>query len=153
MEVKTRYLREGDVEHLVANLRQADRDEIEAGTGGSVEDALIESIKLSSVSLVLEVGGEMGCIFGAAPLTGLLGSIGSPWMLSTGAMDRNPRVLIEWGPLYRDAMLGLYPHLMNYVDARNRRSIRWLKWLGFQFHDARPHGPAGMPFHLFELRK
>lgn len=153
MEVKTRYLRDGDIEHLVTNMRQADIDEIQAGTGSSPVDALIESVQLSTVSLALDVGGELGCIFGAAPLTGMLGSIGSPWMLSTPVMDRNPRVLIEWGPRYRDGMLGLYPHLVNYVDARNRRSIRWLAWLGFTIHAAQPHGPHGQPFHLFELRK
>lgn len=153
MEVKTRHLREGDIEHLAAHMRQADVDEIVAGTGNPPADAVIESVQLSSVALGFEIDGELACIFGVAPLTGMLGSIGSPWLLGTTLLDRHPRVLIQWGPHYVEGMLALFPHLMNFVDARNRRSIRWLKWLGFKFYDAEPHGHAGLPFHRFELRK
>lgn len=148
-----RYLRDGDIEHVAANMRQADIEEITAGTGSSPADALIESVMLSTACLALDIDGEPAAIFGVAPLTGMLGSMGSPWLLGTRLLERRPRALIALGPYYRDGMLAMYPHLVNYVDARNTRSIRWLKWLGFEFDEAKPHGAAGLPFHRFELRR
>jgi len=42
--------------------------------------------------------------------------------------------------------------LYNYVDARNVKSIKWLRWLGFQLDEPAPYGVRGLPFHRFELR-
>ena len=147
-----RHLRDGDVQALVENMREGDRLEVQAATGAPVEDAIIDSIRASVWVLALEVDGELGMIFGLAPMGGLIGRAAAPWALGTIAVERRPRALIELGPRYLDAMLASYPHLYNYVDARNTRSIRWFKWMGFQFHDAEPFGAAGLPFHRFEMR-
>ncbi len=51
-------------------------------------------------------------------------------------------------------MLDLFPHLQNYVDARNEISIRWLKWLGFRFDPKPvPYGIWGLPFLRFQMEK
>lgn len=148
-----RRLRSGDIEELAQHMRQADLDEIAASSGKPALDILADSVRGSSVVLALELAdGSLGCIFGVAPMGGLLGTTGAPWLLGTRALERNPRALIELGPRYLALMLASYPRLFNYVDARNKRSIRWLKWLGFTFHDAKPYGAAGLPFHYFEMR-
>jgi hypothetical protein len=49
-------------------------------------------------------------------------------------------------------MLSLFPVLENMVDSRNKKSIRWLKHLGFTFSEAKPHPYSGVPFHDFEMR-
>ncbi len=47
-------------------------------------------------------------------------------------------------------MLELFPHLVNYVDARHVISVRWLKRMGFHFDpDPVPYGPFGMDFYRF----
>lgn len=147
-----RYLRDGDVQELAVNMRKADLLELQAATDKPIEDVLIDSIRSSVWVLALEIDDELGMVFGVAPMGGLLGKAAAPWALGTVAVERRPRALIEMGPRYRDAMLASYPHLYNYVDARNTRSIRWLKWMGFEFHDAEPYGHAGLPFHKFEMR-
>jgi hypothetical protein len=43
-----------------------------------------------------------------------------------------------------------YPILRNFVDVRNRASIRWLRWLGSTLSD--PVEIRGHEFRLFELR-
>ena len=37
----------------------------------------------------------------------------------------------------------------NYCDARNKVTLKWLKWLGFIVHDAKPYGVYNLPFHYF----
>jgi hypothetical protein len=37
----------------------------------------------------------------------------------------------------------------NHVYAKNRMSIRWLKWLGFELGVAEPFGPSAALFHPF----
>lgn len=98
------------------------------------------------------INGELACVFGVAPLRGLLGKQAAPWMLGTPLIDKHPSVLISESRKYVARMLSQYPHLFNCVDARNKRSIRWLKWLGFTIHPAAPYGVAQLPFHLFEMK-
>ena len=152
VEVTRRWAQREDVDELIANLREADRQELLAGDGDPAA-AVVRSVRDSTWALALRVDGKLACIFGVAPLDGLLGRRGSPWMLGTPVIDRNPRVLIDMSPAYLDTMLGQYPHLINRVDARNRRSIRWLKWLGFTLHPAQMFPGHTHPFHLFEMRK
>jgi hypothetical protein len=49
-------------------------------------------------------------------------------------------------------MLEVFPHLFNLVDARNKKSIRWLKRAGFLVHEPIVHGPHDMLFHPFEIK-
>jgi hypothetical protein len=41
--------------------------------------------------------------------------------------------------------------LENVVDARNTKSIRWLRRMGFEVLPAAPLGVEGRPFHLFVM--
>jgi hypothetical protein len=50
-------------------------------------------------------------------------------------------------------MLSLFPVLENMVDARNTKSIKWLKRLGFTFGPPLPHPHSGLPFYPFEMRQ
>lgn len=147
--VEIRPLREGDIEALLANMRQPDRDEVEAA-GQDVENGVISSVQMSAMCWAAEINGRLACLFGVAPIS-LLGGVGAPWLLGTDVLDRHPRALIRNTGPYLDAMRSAFPHLVNYVDARNTRSIRWLKALGFRFQPAQPYGPRGFAFHRFEM--
>jgi hypothetical protein len=41
--------------------------------------------------------------------------------------------------------------VFNYVYAENKKSIKWLEWLGFKVRDAQPIGINGANFHRFEM--
>lgn len=139
------------MEAVLAGLRQADRDEVLA-SAGDVERTVLESPKHSNWTLTFLVNGEIACVMGLAPLDGLLGTRGVPWLLGTDVLDRHPGALMKTCPRYIAGMLGSYPHLLNFVDARNTRSIRWLKRLGFKIYPAVPYGVSQLPFHLFEMK-
>lgn len=141
-----------DVAQLAANLREADRQELLASHGSDLLAAVRHAVDISTHNWAMHVGGELALIGGAAPVS-MLGGIGSPWMLGAEHLDKVPGALTRMGVQYRDICLAAYPHLVNYVDARNVRSIRWLRRIGFTVADAPiPYGVHGMPFYKFELR-
>ena len=152
MDVEFRYATPDDVEELIANLREADRQELIASDGDPAE-AVRRSVRESVWAVSCVIKGKLAAINGVAPIDGLLGSRGSPWMLGTPVIDRHPSVLVRASRWYVDVMLDQYPHLLNFMDARNTRSIRWLKGLGFTIHPAYVFNGRTHPFHLFELRK
>lgn len=141
-----------DVDILVANMRPADMAELLATHDCDPHHALLHAISISPHRWAMDVNGELGFIGGFVPVS-LLGGIGSPWLLGTTLLNRYPGALTKVAMHYRDIGLGLYPVLTNYVDARNTKSIRWLRRLGYTIADeATPYGPQRMPFYKFELR-
>jgi hypothetical protein len=141
----------GDLEHIAAHVREADRQELIAATGSpDVLATLRESVMLSSHYWISEVD-EPLAVFGVAPRS-LMGDSGVPWAIGTNLVLRFPGAMVREGRRYVARMLEAYSHLQNHVDARNTRSVRWLARLGFEIHPARPYGAAGLPFHRFEMR-
>jgi ribosomal protein S18 acetylase RimI-like enzyme len=144
-----------DCAELLANLRPADRDELEATIGEDTDKlaALEYCVARSSHAWVLTIDGRVGMLSGLVPVSTLLGGDeAQPWMMGTTLMAQRPGVLTRISARYLRVMKGCYPRLANYVDARNTTSIAWLRRLGFTVHaDTVPIGPRGLPFHLFEM--
>lgn len=97
------------------------------------------------------VEGEPVCVFGVVRPS-LLSTDGWPWMVGTDRLPFRGRAFLEGSREVVAEMRCRFPVLRNFVDARNSRAIRWLKWLGFTIMEAEPHGPLGLPFHPFEMR-
>lgn len=150
--VTFRGLQAGDIAYLAAHLREADLQELAASRGANVHpsDAISRAVLLSSHCWVA-AGANPIAIFGIAPVS-LLERIGSPWLLATDEAFEHPRALVTQGRRYIDQMRRSYSRLFNYVDARNDKSIRWLRRLGFVMQPAEPYGVEGEPFHRFEMR-
>lgn len=132
-------------------MRQADRNELAASSGEPVQQIIDESILASTLCWTALIDGEVAAIFGCAPIGTMLSLSGAPWMLGTDVLDRHPLTLMKTCRPYTVQMQKTFNHLRNYVDARNVKSIRWLRRLGFTIHPAAPYGVAGQPFHLFEM--
>jgi hypothetical protein len=147
-----RELRDGDLDAIAAGLRQADRDEIEATTGQTdVLPVLQDGVAVSSMAWAIEVGGEPAGVFGVAPA---VPDVGVPWMLGTYALERAPKQLTKLGRAYVHRMTDKYETLVNYVDARNVKSVYWLSRLGFTVSpQTEPFGVAGLPFHRFGMNR
>ena len=147
-EVTIFRARLADADELYANLRPADRAECEAYGKPSVQGGLRESIADSLHCWTARREGKLMAVFGVGEITQ---DVGSPWMLGTPVLDKHPRILQRLAPEYVQIMLGIYPHLLNFVHAKNTRSIRWLKRLGFRLHDPELYGTRGELFHRFEM--
>lgn len=148
--VVVREIRTSDVSQLAENLRPEDKAEILAFSD-DVAGTILNALQHSSWAYTVEVDGELACMFGVGALS-LLSESGVPWMLGTDVINRNKRSVITYGKQYIQAMLKEYPHLWNMVHAENKRSIKWLKRLGFTVHEAQPMGPKQSMFHPFEMR-
>lgn len=131
----------------LGSLREADENEILA-TGRDPYQALYDSYAASLPHVfTIFVDGKPAGIFGVAQ--GPLEGFGIPWMLGNEALVTIPRELITEGREWVDYLNRLYPHLENYVDERNRTSIRWLKAMGFKFPGESFLMPSGYVFRRF----
>lgn len=148
--VQIRPVHDGDAEYLAVHMRKADREEIWASGGRRPLEAIRRGLRLSTDTFVAERDGELACIWGFAPISLATGQA-APWMLGTDLMFRLGRSLSRVAMASFEYVAPVYPRLMNYVDARNTRSVAWLKSVGFTVHDPEPHGVAGLPFHRFEM--
>ena len=140
-----------DADALYLAMRTADYAECEAYGQSSVLEGVRESVSGSTHAWTARADGELLACFGVAPLSFLTG-VGSPWLLGTDVLNRHPRELMSKARKYLPFMLGIFPHLINFVHVDNARSIRWLSRLGFTLHDPQPYGLRGALFHRFEMR-
>lgn len=149
-EVDVRAPIGADCVELAAGLRQQDVDELNAAGYSDHLKVIRVSVARSDWARTALVDGKVACIFGVAPMGGLLDPRGVPWMLGTDLVPQNRRALARLAPGYIRSMLQTYPHLLNTVHARNTLAVRWLARAGFTLHA--PHDHNGEPFQLFEMR-
>lgn len=71
------------------------------------------------------------------------------WAVFTQAIDRHPIAFLRESRRLADAFDCA---IVNYVDARNAKAVKWFKWLGFHVSEAEPYGPHGALFHRFTNR-
>jgi hypothetical protein len=136
------------VDHVAANIRAHDAEEIWAAGHMKAHDALTVSLRAAVLARTGLIDGEPVCVFGVSPAS-LLTGIGTPWMLATPSVHHADRTLVRLSRPIVEAMQAFFALLVNWVDARNARAIRWLTWLGFTVEPARPYGMDGLPFHRF----
>lgn len=137
------------VDAVASKMRTCDRAEIWASSHSAPRAALRRGVAASSMTLTGIVDGRPVCVMGVAPAS-LLSGIGTPWMLSTAALERAARPMLRLSLPLIDAMNERFPRLVNYVDNRNVKTIRWLDWLGFEIGEPSPHGLEGLLFRRFE---
>lgn len=136
-----------DAHELEANLRPADRRELEEVSGKPALSGLLLGVLVSDPALTLRTPD--------GALIGLLGVIrqgpgrGLVWMSGTNELAKRSVAFLRGS---RDVIAKLqeqYPTLYNAVDARNEVHIRWLRWLGFHLIRATHQGPNRVPVYEF----
>lgn len=139
-----------DLVAIGTRLRAADRDELRAVHGDKVDvvERLINASLVSDDSTIAYHQGEPVAVLGVAPVP-MREGVGSPWMLGTDGVMACRMDLVRKGRAKVVEWNDKFPMLLNYVDARNQRSIEWLKRIGFRLHPATAYGAKGMPFHPF----
>lgn len=132
---------------LANNMRATDLQEIGCLSSREPRLTLQMSADMSSRVETCLIDGAVAAVWGIAPWE----SYGVPWMLGTPLINDHPKTLIEESKHQLQLMLSEYDHLRQWVDVRNEASVRWLKRLGFTFHDAIPYGTSGELFYPFEI--
>ena len=133
---------------LGPRLRQADVQEVKAACGMDAADALFEAVKNAKRSDAWCKDGKVIAISGVTD-SGVDNATGVVWMLTSDEMEQSPKNFMIDTRGYVQDLLKTYAILFNFVDNRNIKAQRWLKWLGFQLGDPQPFGVDQLPFRPF----
>jgi hypothetical protein len=132
-------------ESLAASMRQSDRDECWAASKQLPLESLLYSMAHSVDCKAALFKGEVGAIYGVAPMA-LLSPHGCIWMLTSALVEKNRRLFLRGCRSEISRMLTIWPVLFNFIDARYTVALRWANWLGAKVFAPAPFGVLGMPF-------
>lgn len=151
--VDVRPAHDADISALLADMRAADRAEIIAGWGDDHSALVRAALKLSDYAHTMLVDGAVVFVGGIYPESAL-GGIGVPWVLGTTKAERYVKSMTKIVRKHLPIAFARYSVLRNYVDARNVKTIAWLKMLGFSVaREATTWGLAQLPFFEFRMEK
>ncbi len=138
------------IEYVADNMRTADVVEITAASGTPPLLTLNNGVDASMLSAVAYANDEPIAVLGLVS-RGLLSDTGVPWLLGTHSAMKHKRAFLQESPPVIAEMLRHTSKLENWVHAKNKTSIRWLKWLGFTIDEPVPFGVSGELFHRFHM--
>lgn len=136
-----------DFFQVAQNMRQSDRDEAIALSGGDPADCLALSAFVSEYLQAINVDGETIAIVGLVVRDGK----GVPWMLGTDSVDKKKKSFLRSVKQAFNEMVEITPMMANYVHSKNKKSIAMLRWLGFAILPPKAFGAAGEDFNQFTL--
>lgn len=140
---------------IAENIRDADRIELWASSRSEPLDAMLRGMERTASAFTAIYDGQVAAMFGASPYS-IMGNKGAAWMIGSKVLELQgaQKDLLRLSVPVLEYMLDQFPGLLyNFVDQRNDKAIRWLKWLGFQFGEAIPYGVDGLPFLPFFMVK
>lgn len=140
------------IAYLVEHMRPEDRAEVFAATGLTIEQAVQQSVEVSSFSAAEVVGADVLAIWGVVEESLLTPDIGRVWMLSSTAVENHHKLFFRRSKEVVETLRVRYSALYNEVDARYTRALRWADRLGFEILPARLSGYERRPFHPIVLR-
>ena len=140
----------GDVYRIAARMRDGDR--LEATSLGADPTALLRtSYRHAILRRTAFVDGEIAAIWGLGGV--LLSDEGTPWLVTTPAVERVPVTFVRTAREQVAEMLSLRSYLSNVVQASYTGACRLLEILGFTLEAAQPIGPHGVPFRKFWMAR
>jgi hypothetical protein len=143
---------ESDVQYLKNNLRESDIEEIRASNDHTPEVALRHGLRKSSFCATALFNGKPVCMFGMVPDAGLR-SAATAWMLGTDDIEVMWLTFAKLSKKMIGVMLENIELLYNCVDAKNEKTIRWLKWCGAKIDEPTLYGVRQLPFRFFSITR
>lgn len=138
---------------ISANVRDEDRDELWASSMMSPLSCMEKGMKYSEETFTGLINGVPVCMWGVVQ-DSFVFNTGTPWMVSAVQLEEHDIAFLRRARKPVLEMLEKYDKLENYVDARNTRSITWLRWMGFNVEEKTEiYGLLKKPFHRFTMTK
>lgn len=152
--LRVRRARPEDVVQLASQLSKADLEEIAALTAEMPERVLTECLRSSGHAYAAESdASRIVALFGVAPDSKHRG-VGQIWMVSSEELKSLPVTVARTSRYWVEQFQRHYTVLWNYVDVRNRTSLRWLQWCGFTIvQRVEEFGAQGLPFYEFRRER
>lgn len=143
------------IRHIAVNLRADDFDEVFAISGKSPHYDIIDSWQNSLRKwVILNNHGEAVAVLGIRPIGNMFSDIGLPWLVGTDELTKMKKFFVKVSKPIINEMCKHFKLLVNLVDSRYTKAVRWLKWCGFTFEDAKIVDTfySDVPFHKFYMR-
>lgn len=99
----------------------------------NAEHELKHFLGVSVLSWTGLLDGRVACVWGLIAPT-ILSEKAYLWLLTTDLIDEHPFTFIRHSQIVLREMLKSFKYIEGHVVADSTRSIRWLKWLGFELH-------------------
>lgn len=143
---------DAQIRKIALNLREDDFDEVFAATGKSPHLDIEVGVKTSLRTwIMLNKNDEAVAVLGVKPLS-VFSNTGIPWLLGTDGLNNMKRFFVQCSKPIIEEMKNGFKLLLNDVDVRYTKAVRWLKWCGFTVEEPKPFGAFGLPFHKFYMK-
>ena len=119
-----------DCQVIAENIREDDRREILAMSGGEPLEAMVAGFIHSDKPRTVLVGETPVAMFGSGEVEP---GVGVVWLLGTDGIEDISIQFLRESKHWLEQLHDKYEMLFNYVDERNTVHIKWLRWLGFKF--------------------
>lgn len=139
-----------DVEYLATRLKPMDLIEIDAITGRDPFVVLKSGLEGSENCQVGTADNIPFCIYGVRKLSHLSDN-GIVWMLGTEEIDKHAMKFGRECAKELKKMMGNLRMIENYCHSENRKTIVWLKWIGFKFDKPKVYGRRKEMFLRFYM--
>ena len=140
----------GDIINLIDSMRPDDVQELNAASVLDHYTLIKNSVEQSTISFSIFINHELAAIGGVCT-TNILTGHGCPWLLGTVVLESHKREVLKEAKQALSLMQIYNQKLENYVDARNKRAIKVLKWLGFKVELPVLYGPDQLLFCRFTM--
>jgi len=141
-----------DATDMAPNLRAADVAELQASLGDlmDTEEILQVSIEHSDDPRTVELEGEPIAILGVVDSKEEIPKVGYVWLLGTNRIKDIRNQFLRRCKEQLSEQEKPYEVLTNFVDARNKVHIKWLRWMGFTIiREVENYGAEGRTFYEF----
>ena len=139
---------EQDAIRLAKNLRKEDKQELKAYGNFKYDEALKMGVAQSKIPLAIyDKEGKIVCLLGVRNINNRLGQV---WLLASPRIEKLSIKFLRNTRTAADLLTKDHKLLFNYVDARNKLHIRFLKFCGFTFINKHEEfGFEKRPFYEF----
>lgn len=135
---------------LASCMREGDVQEVRASGDQSPFEALKFSLEKSKCACALFADDKILCIWGVVEKDGYPG-VASPWILSSVHVDTFPILFYKESVRIIAGLRARYRVIVNMIDARYEKSVKFYRKLGFDISDPVPYGIFGLPFHVAKM--
>lgn len=97
---------------------------------GDPEKILADALTRADHAWVGLADGEIGCVWGLNYTNIALGHV-YIWVLTTKVAEENQFRFVRGSRLFIDQLRQRFRYISGWVDAKNPKSVVWIKWLGF----------------------
>lgn len=148
LDVKFLPYEESHGRHIADKMRLSDRKEMYYMAAVKPHSAIEMSTAMSREVTTALVNDEPCLLFGIGTRT-WFSTVGVPWLLGTDLADQYQYRFARFSKKFYAELDAAYDEMENYVWVENTKTIRWLKWLGFEMQEPEKYGVFDQEFIRF----